>query len=75
VTASTVPDHIVPLAKGGTDDEGNIQCLCGPCHDIKTREDFDLAPAVEGRGVGRSGRPTSPDHPWNRDRPRDSQPA
>lgn len=40
ITASTVPDHIVPLAKGGTDDDSNIQCLCADCHDIKTRKDF-----------------------------------
>jgi 5-methylcytosine-specific restriction protein A len=27
VTASTVPDHIVPLAQGGTDDDINVRCL------------------------------------------------
>lgn len=40
VTAAIVPDHIVPLAKGGTEDDSNIQCLCGPCHYDKTRADF-----------------------------------
>jgi hypothetical protein len=35
-TAATVPDHIKPLALGGTDDDTNIQCLCDPCHAIKT---------------------------------------
>lgn len=39
-TASTVPDHIVPLALGGTDTEDNIRCLCGPCHDRRTAEQF-----------------------------------
>lgn len=29
-------DHITPKAKGGTDDEGNLECICTPCHDAKT---------------------------------------
>lgn len=33
---STVPDHIIPLAQGGDDDDGNIQCLCDDCHKIKS---------------------------------------
>lgn len=36
LTPATVPDHIIPLAFGGTDDDDNIQCLCDPCHLIKT---------------------------------------
>lgn len=40
VTEATVPDHIKPLALGGTDTDDNIQCLCGPCHDMKTAKDF-----------------------------------
>lgn len=32
-------DHIVPKAKGGTDDTGNLQVLCAPCHDAKTTRD------------------------------------
>ena len=47
VTASTVPDHIIPLAKGGTDTDDNIRCICGPCHDKRTAEQF-----------GRKHRPT-----------------
>ena len=39
-TASVVPDHITPLALGGTDTEDNIRCLCGPCHDRRTAEQF-----------------------------------
>lgn len=40
VRQAVTPDHIVPLAFGGTDTDDNIQCLCAECHDIKT--------AVEG---------------------------
>lgn len=36
VTAATVPDHVVPLWKGGPDTEANLQALCQPCHDRKT---------------------------------------
>lgn len=36
ITLATVPDHIVPLSRGGTDQDGNIQCLCIECHRIKS---------------------------------------
>lgn len=32
-------DHIVALAKGGTNDIGNIQLLCGPCNHDKNAKD------------------------------------
>lgn len=47
VTESTVPDHIIPLAKGGPDTDGNIRCLCGPCHDARTAEQFGHRVKVE----------------------------
>ena len=40
VTAATTPDHIVPLALGGTDTDDNVRCLCAECHDRRTREQF-----------------------------------
>jgi len=33
-------DHIVPLFKGGDDNENNYQSLCVECHRIKTNEDL-----------------------------------
>ena len=29
-------DHVRELADGGTDDMGNLQAICGPCHVGKT---------------------------------------
>lgn len=40
ITAATVPDHIIPLAKGGLDIDENIQCLCAEHHDEVTRKEF-----------------------------------
>lgn len=40
VTVATVPDHITPLAKGGSDTDDNIRCLCKPCHEKRTAEQF-----------------------------------
>jgi len=36
-------DHIVALANGGEDTEGNCQVLCHPCHEAKTRRDLGQA--------------------------------
>src|SRR3546814_16362008 len=40
ITAATAPDHIVPLALGGSDDDSNVRCLCTECHLERTREQF-----------------------------------
>ena len=44
-TAAQHVDHIVPKAKGGTDDMDNLQPICVACHDEKTE-----AEAAEAQG-------------------------
>jgi 5-methylcytosine-specific restriction protein A len=39
-TEAKTPDHILPLAQGGTDTDDNIRCLCQPCHAKRTAEQF-----------------------------------
>lgn len=34
---STIADHIIPVAEGGTDTITNGQGLCDPCHHTKTQ--------------------------------------
>ncbi|MEK9211376.1 HNH endonuclease signature motif containing protein [Sphingomonas sp. 2378] len=63
--AATVVDHITPLALGGLDVDDNTRNLCDPCHLKVTAEQFGHAVPIAARGVGRNGRPTSPDHQWN----------
>lgn len=36
-------DHIHALERGGTDDDGNLQVICGWCHTTKTAEDHSEA--------------------------------
>ena len=33
---ATVVDHVLPLARGGTHDTGNLEPLCRSCHSRKT---------------------------------------
>lgn len=67
-TLATVVNHIVPLARDGADVDENTENLCDP-HDAEaTALQFGMAAPIEGRGVAGDGRPTSPDHPWNRPR-------
>ncbi len=37
VTLATQRDHIVSLEEGGADDDSNVQGLCQPCHDAKSK--------------------------------------
>lgn len=63
---ATVVNHKTPLARGGEDVDENTENLCDR-HDAEvTARQFGRAAPIEGRGVGVNGRPTSPDHPWNR---------
>jgi 5-methylcytosine-specific restriction protein A len=39
VTPASQVDHITPKAKGGTDDEGNLEAICAECHMIKTAKE------------------------------------
>ena len=66
VTLATVVNHILPLARGGEDIDSNTENLCAEHDAIVTAAQFGKAEAVRGKGVGRDGRPTSGDHPWNR---------
>lgn len=63
VTASEVPDHIVPIALGGLDTDENVRCLCKPCHAIRTAEQFEQQ-ATAAAHV--DGMPSDPRHPWNK---------
>lgn len=51
VRASVTPDHIKPLAHGGSDDDSNIRCLCAECHDLRTREQFGYKPVRKAIGA------------------------
>ncbi|MHC0429219.1 HNH endonuclease [Streptomyces sp. O3] len=37
-------DHVIPLALGGEDVDGNVQVLCKRCHRTKTSLDFGKRP-------------------------------
>lgn len=63
-TAGKIADHVIPLAKGGTGERSNYQLLCQQCSDAKGL--MDKGREASAGGVDRSGRPTSPDHPWNK---------
>lgn len=47
LTQATMVDHIVPKAEGGSDDDTNLQSICGDCHGEKT-----AAEAARARGRG-----------------------
>ena len=54
VSAGYIVDHILPLAKGGADDESNLQSLCLTCNEIKTRADLGQR---EKQTIGTDGWP------------------
>ena len=44
-------DHIIPKAKGGTDDPDNLQSLCAPCHDAKSAAEATFGRAKQTIGA------------------------
>jgi 5-methylcytosine-specific restriction protein A len=68
VVLATVVNHKVPLAHGGEDIDSNTENLCARHDAIVTARQFGKSVPTEGKGIGRDGRPTSADHPWNRTR-------
>jgi 5-methylcytosine-specific restriction enzyme A len=67
VVPATEVDHIVPIKSGGAKrDPSNLQSLCRPCHQEKTRAETDgktWTPA-KLRGCFPDGSPRDPQHPW-----------
>lgn len=43
VTSGVEMDHIVPLFKGGSNNDDNLQMLCVECHRAKTANDLGVA--------------------------------
>ncbi|MEA1015597.1 HNH endonuclease [Sphingosinicella sp. LY1275] len=50
-TPGTHADHIVPKAKGGTDERSNYQLLCASCHALKSIHDQGKNPRLRKRRV------------------------
>ena len=55
ITQTNEVDHIIPRAKGGADELGNLQSICGPCHERKTAADEGWRMRVR---IGADGWPT-----------------
>jgi 5-methylcytosine-specific restriction protein A len=43
ITLAREVDHVLPKAKGGTDDPANLVAICTPCHRAKSAEDRGVA--------------------------------
>lgn len=65
---ANVVNHKIPLTFDGPDEDWNTENLCDECDAEVTAAQFGHRTPVVGVGTGLSGRPTSPDHPWNRAR-------
>lgn len=57
ITAGNEVDHVTPKAKGGTDDEANLECICTECHKAKTTRENGGEPRVR-QTIGLDGWPT-----------------
>lgn len=49
VTLGVEVDHVVPLSRGGSDDETNLQVLCRGCHASKTKAEAQVGGVVVHR--------------------------
>lgn len=56
-------DHIIPLFRGGPDDDDNKQSLCHACHADKTAR--DMGKRLKPR-IGLDGVPMSKSHHWHK---------
>lgn len=54
-TEATQVDHLKRKADGGTDDKGNLEATCKPCHDAKTAAEKGHKPRTT---IGADGWPT-----------------
>jgi 5-methylcytosine-specific restriction protein A len=54
LSPATQVDHIIPKAKGGTDDLENLEGICSPCHKRKTTLENGGRPKV---AIGLDGWP------------------
>ena len=59
---SSEVDHRVPLFKGGSNDDDNLQAICRLHHLEKTRADMGSRP----KGCDELGMPTDSRHWWNK---------
>ena len=66
VTVATEVDHIIPLFKGGTEEDNNLQGLCRACHEVKTLADTGKKPYTQA--CDKTGLPTDSNHPWNKEK-------
>ena len=56
ITAASQVDHIKPKAKGGTDEETNLEAICTVCHTRKTTIENGGRPK---QAIGSDGWPVS----------------
>jgi len=62
LTLAQQVDHIIPVSKGGSDEDDNLQSICPTCHEHKTRADLGLKQVT---ACDASGLPLAPGHHWN----------
>jgi len=63
LTLAQQVDHIVPVSKGGGNQDANLQCICLACHQEKSRTDLGLKQVT---ACDASGIPLGPGHHWNK---------